>query len=176
MNKIVLCLDIDDCIVPASSTYFGNFDDSLEIMALNMKRIKAMIEMFDMGVFITSSWYTSLTITDDKLLRYNREHLVNEETGYLTYIYDAFKILKNGIGNRAIGLSCGDRRRDIATLLNDGYKVIAMDDMCLHSSTILKNCEDVDLNALGNKYLFLQVRGFITNEHTFIARSFLDKE
>lgn len=169
MNKIVLCLDIDDAILPASSTYFGNFDDSLEIMALNMKRIKAMIELFDMGVFITSSWYARLSIADNNTLSFKREPSFDLE-------FKAFNILAEGIGTRAIGLSCGDRRRDIATLLNDGYKVIAIDDMCLHSSTIMKNCEDVDLDALGNKYLFLQVRGFITNEHTFIARNFLDKQ
>ncbi len=170
MNKIVLCLDIDDCIIPASSTYFGRFDDTLDIMASNMRRINAMIEMFDMGVFITSSWYSSLKIKDG-VLQYNREHFADEEN----HLYNAFKLLRDGVGNRAIGLSCGDRRKDIITLLNNGYKVIAMDDINLSRDQIIHGYT-VDDEVLSNNYLFLHVRGFITNEHTFIARSFLDKE
>ena len=176
MNRIVLCLDIDDCLIPASSTYFGRFDDTLDIMAANMRRIKAMIEMFDIGVFITSSWYASLTINEDKTLGYKREHLVNDEDGKPNHIYSSFKLLRDGVGARAVGLSCGDRHRDIANLLNDGCKVIAMDDMCLHASKITKQCPDVDAEALASNYLFLHVRGFITNEHTFVARNFLDKQ
>ena len=171
MNKLVLCLDIDDCLIPASSTYFGRFDDTLDIMAANMRRIKAMIEMFDMGVFITSSWYLTLKIDENNLLHYRKENVDDDN-----HLYKAFKLLRDGIGNRAIGLSCGDRRRDIVDLLKDEYKVIAMDDINLSAASILSTHVDIDKTLLNNNYLFLHVRGFITNEHTFMARSFLDKE
>lgn len=53
----ILALDIDDCIFPSNNSYFGRFDDALDILKLNMKRVKMMLTKYDMQVFITSSWF-----------------------------------------------------------------------------------------------------------------------
>jgi hypothetical protein len=36
----ILALDIDDCIFPSNNSYFGRLDDALDILKLNMKRVK----------------------------------------------------------------------------------------------------------------------------------------
>lgn len=173
MNKIVLCLDIDDAILPAEHTYFGKFEDSLEILALNMKRIAAMLEKYDMHVFITSAWYSVLEIKDDYTLGYKREHRVRENDNYLMNEFIAYKMISGGVGKRLIGLSCGDRYKDVHGLLHAGYKVIALDDMNLSPEKILEHGGEVDEHVLESNYLFLDTHGFITNEHSYIVNKFL---
>lgn len=174
MTDIVLCLDIDDCILPSDNTYFGQTDDSLEILALNMKRIKLMIEKFDMQVFITSAWYSTLFITDDNVLGYKREENAKTRTDdFLAHEYEAFKMIRDGIGNRALGLSCGSRYKDIASLLLADKAVIAMDDMDLSESQIKPLCKALDDETFNKNYLFTEVRGFITNTHSYQIHCFM---
>lgn len=174
MSKFILCLDIDDCLLPSENTYIGRFDDSHELLKLNMKRIDAMLRKFDMHVFITSSWYSILHIKDDSTLGYDREHRI-EDNMYLMHEYMNFKAIRDGIGNRVVGLSCGDRYKDISKLLNEGHRVVAIDDMDLASHNILKHGGDVGADVITENYLFLQTKGFITNEHTFLLHEFVKK-
>ena len=176
MNKIVLALDIDDSILPSSHTYLGRFDDSHEILKLNMKRISAMLKKYDMQVFITSSWYSVLNIQEDGSLGYEREERVNTDSHYLVDEYMAFKAIRDGIGARVVGLSCGDRYRDISKLLNDGHRVVSIDDMELTPDYIVKYGGEVDSDTLQENYLFLETKGFVTNEHGYLIHNFVKKE
>lgn len=70
----VLALDIDDCILPSEGTYFGRVHDTLEILELNLKRIKMMLDKYNMKVFITSSWYIHLTLDTDGNITYKNPY------------------------------------------------------------------------------------------------------
>lgn len=66
----ILALDIDDCIFPSNNSYFGRLDDALDILKLNMKRIKMMLTKYDMRIFITSSWSINLNLINNNLEYY----------------------------------------------------------------------------------------------------------
>lgn len=176
MSKFILCLDIDDCILPSSHTYLGRFDDSHEILKLNMKRISAMLKKYDMQVFITSSWYSVLNIQEDGTLGYEREDRVNDDSHYLVDEYMNFKAIRDGLGKRVIGLSCGDRYKDISKLLNEGHRVVSLDDMDLTPDYIIKHGGEVCPTKLEENYLFLETKGFVTNEHGYKMHNFVKKE
>lgn len=173
--QIVACFDIDDCLFPSDNTYFGPVDDANEILALNMKRVKMMLEKWDMKVFITSAWYTILEIHDG-VLGYEREEHVRNGGMHIVEEYKAFKTLRDGFGDRVIGLSCGERMRDIVNLLNGDNIVIAFDDIDLSTEKILKvpSLKDsIDKEKFKHNYLYVQTLGFITNRLTFYVNEFM---
>lgn len=174
MNNIILALDIDDCIYPTNNTYLGRVDDNLEILKLNMRRISMMVEKYDMDVFITSAWFSVLEINDDNTLGYEREEIA-KTNDYFAEEYSAFKLIRDGIGNRVVGLSCGDRYKDITKLLNDGYVVVSMDDMDLQPEKITKLSDTkIEDEVLMKNYLFLETTGFITNRLTYKLFRFMN--
>lgn len=41
----IIALDIDDCILPSEQTYFGQTDDALSLLEINLKRLVLMFEI-----------------------------------------------------------------------------------------------------------------------------------
>ena len=171
--KKILCLDIDDCIFPGNSFFFGDErpNDNFDILELNMKRIGMLIEEHDMGVFITSSWYIRFKIIDDNLY-------LRREDGIL--IHDEIKvteIMRKYTDGRIYGLSCGRRQEDICKLLNDDHIVVNMDDMELGKNIIIDYGIKYDLvepQIVSENYHWAEVDGFFTNKIAYRIRKFLE--
>jgi hypothetical protein len=137
-----------------------------------MKRISMMLEKYNMGVFITSSWYSILKIDEvTNCLAYNRKISHKNQKDE----YEAFQTISDGIGNRIIGLSSGCRFNDIINLLNDGYKVVALDDMDLCSQKIKNLNKLVSDETIDSHYLFVETVGFITNIISYKIHSFINR-
>ena len=150
MKNIILCLDIDDCIFPSNQTYFGNTNDAHEILKINMNRIKMMLEKWNIKVFITSAWYEILEI-DKNTLVYGREKYIKEGSDFLLDEFEAFKVIRDGLGNNVIGLSGGNRVSDIVKLLKEDNIVIAMDDIGIDiRDQYSKSTDDLDKDFIDN--------------------------
>jgi len=175
MKNIILCIDFDDAIYPNPNTYFGSVDDVQEILEMNMKRIKMVLDShINMKVFITSSWYSVLYINNDGTLGYERENAIKNGEMFLIDEYNAFKIIQEGVSDRVIGLSCGDRIEDIYDLLKKDNLVIAIDDINLSKEILWFYSENKYKPMIDKNYLFLETYGFLTNRHLFWIKKFLD--
>jgi len=151
----IIALDIDDCILPSNGNYFGRTDDAEQMLEINLKRLKMICEKYNMKVFITSSWSMILTFENNILkLRYGIKE--NKPTTR------QFKLIDKYIGEFVIGISCGCRVTDIETL-KPNNKVIIIDDMDLEELES-ENC------------LYCRTRGFITGNHGFKIKNFLEGE
>jgi len=166
--KNILCLDIDDALLPAKNFFVGTNDDVFDVFEMNMKRIHMFIEKYDMGVFITSSWYTRFTIDNGNDLGYKQKSFFIENE---IKVYD---ILKQYTQGRIVGLSCGSRIKDIITLLNRNHCVVAMDDMDL-SRDVINSYDSTFLSPdiLDKNYLFVKIEGFFTNRIAYSMFQFL---
>lgn len=161
MNNII-CLDIDDCIFINENTWVGNSNDSLSVLEINLKRLLLILNKFNAKVFITSSWWSILILENNNIIYNNTSYgLPGKE--YYEHEYNAFKILKKYLDGYIIGLSCGDRHKDITSLLKDNdNKIIALDDMDLSS---IKD----------NNYLYLKTIGFLDNTILFNVNKFFSE-
>ncbi len=165
---IILALDIDDCIYPNDNSYFGRLDDSLDVLKMNMKRIKMMLEKYKIQVFITSSWYMNLTLHEDLTITYkNRFAGSGIEESYYAHEVEAFAIMREVLDGHVIGLSKGNRYDDIKKLLEDGCIVISFDDMDLSFARLGVSPE------LEKNYKFIKLAGFITNDKTCEINKFM---
>lgn len=152
----IICLDIDDAILPSNNTYFGQVDDNFQILELNMKRIQMMINKYNMKVFITASFYSSLILDENGNVKLKNINSINPKS----YEVNALNLISKYLDGYVIGLSSGDRFEDIKELLNEGHVVIAIDDM--------------DLSSIEHdNFLFIETHGFITNNLTFKINSFI---
>jgi hypothetical protein len=150
----IICLDIDDCILPSDANYFGRTEDSLQILEINLKRLLMIIEKYDFKIFITSSWYVLLSLKDGKL------GLKSDVDDYM--ILMGYGLIKNYIGEYIVGLSCGDRDKDIRNL-KETNKIVVLDDWDLseHNS---ENCK------------FIEMSGFISGNVGYKIDEFMKKE
>ncbi len=159
-NKTILALDIDDCILPSNVNYFGMTNDALEMLEINLKRLVLIVEKYDMDIFIISAWGLSFRIDSGKLF-YGRCEIDQQEP-YEQDRKAIWRLLVKYLDGRVIGKTCGCRRTDIKKLIEDGHKVIALDD------------EDLsDLYPENNNYLFVEVRGFISGNVGFKIKNFM---
>ena len=126
----IVALDIDDCILPSSQMWFGDTKDCHDMLEINLKRLVMMCDKYDMKIFITSSWYSILTLKDG-VLDYKLRADAVQGKPYYRWEYQAYLLIEKYLQGRIIGLSCGNRFTDIRKLDKDGHKVIAMDDMNL---------------------------------------------
>ena len=138
----IICLDIDDCVLPSDVNYFGRTEDSLAIFEINLKRLRMIIEKYDFKVFITSSWYILLSLKEGNL------GLTTDRDDYVTLM--GYGLMKKYIGKYIIGLSDGDRSKDIELLKSHvNNKIVILDDWDLseHNS---------------DSCLFINMSGFIS--------------
>jgi len=148
----IICLDIDDCILPSNVNYFGKTDDALHILEINLKRLKMILDKYEMKVFITSSWYILLELDSKNII------LKSDRNDTTTLI--GFGLIKKYIGKYIIGLSNGDRSEDIEKLKSEGNKVVILDDWDLKKHQD-ENC------------LYVSMCGFIDGNVGFMINSFM---
>ena len=156
----LICLDIDDCIFPNDNSYAGRLDDCLEVLELNLKRLVMILNKYDMYVFVTSSWFTVLRLENNKLY-YNNYDSLSTDKEYYQQEYRVFLLIKKYISHYIVGMSKGNRFKDIEQLLSEGNKVVALDDMDLSVIT--------DVN-----YLYVPTFGFITNKLIYNIHNFMN--
>jgi hypothetical protein len=157
MTNIVIALDIDDAILPINTTYAGKVDDNLQLLEINLKRLKLLIDKYNAKIFITSSWYSVLDLIDNKIfMRKGTEstHPIHKKTEK-----EALKLLKKYLDGFIIGKSKGDKIKDIVELLKTNT-VISIDDLNLSH---LKYANHLHINT----------QGLITNKDIFNINKFI---
>lgn len=154
--KNIIALDIDDCILPSNNNYFGRTEDDLQILEINLKRLRMIIEKYNFEVFITSSWYSILELNDGYL------KLKSDRSDYTTLM--GFGLIKKYIGKNIIGLSDGCREEDIRGLVKEGNKVVILDDWKL------QHLQDEDKT---NNTLYIEMIGFIDANVGFMINKFM---
>jgi hypothetical protein len=164
--KKIICLDIDDAIFPSNQTYLGETDDSLLLLEINLKRIRLMIEKYNMEVFITSSWFRILELNPIlKSLKYKGYYkpLNEKNKEYYKEEYEAFKLLEKYLNGFVFEMSSGDRYYDVENLLNNDNVVITLDDMDFS-------------NIVHENHLWIELHGLLTNGHTYKIKNFLENK
>ncbi len=159
---MIVCLDIDDCIFLNRNTWVTDMNDNFEMLEINLKRLQKILDFYDAKVFITSSWYSILKLEDSNIVYGNPAYDLPGKS-YYDEEFKAFKLLEKYLNGYVIGLSCGNRKRDIANLLKQNNKIIAIDDS--------------DLSDIEHEnYLYLNVNGFIQNNHLYKICNFMMEE
>jgi hypothetical protein len=155
----IICLDIDDCIFLNTNSWVGELDDNFDLLEINLKRLKKVLDKYNAKIFITSSWYSILTLENNKI-SYNNPAYGLPGKSYYDSEFKAFELLKKYLDGYVIGLSNGNRVSDIHYLLEDKTnKIVAIDDM--------------DLSRIGStvrirqRYMFIRVNGLITNKDLY---------
>jgi len=164
MKINLICLDIDDCILPSNQNYFGKTTDALEIFEINLKRLVMILEKYNLKLFMTSSWYHLYEI--EAVLKGN---LKPKDTTLKQFQYDkeiksAHNLMVKYIEKYFIGMSSGDRSQDIINLLqNEKYdKIIVMDDWDLQ-----KECN------LSDRSLYIPMYGYIDGNVGFMIHKLI---
>lgn len=168
MNRPVLCLDFDGCLLPNNHTFVGIFHDSTELLKMNMLRIEAIIKRYNPHIFITSSWYDILDF-DEETLSIDRK-LENEDDPVL--VFEELEIIKRVVNGHVCGISCCNRYIDIVTLLKDDRVVVALDDADLNKNIVMRLTKEDEF--LFEHYCFVEIDGFITNGKIDDICMFLD--
>jgi len=155
----IICLDIDDCIFPSNVNYFGRTEDALEVFKINLKRLKMIIEKYNFKLFMTSSWYSLYDLKEGSLvLKDRREIDIDKE------VNAAHSLIMHYIRDDFIGLSEGDRKQDIVSLLQmeNIEKMIVLDDWDLS--------EECNLSKRSH---FIPMFGFVDGNVGFIIDKFM---
>jgi len=156
----IIALDIDDCILPSDGNYFGRTSDSLDIFVINLKRLVMICDKYKAKIFLTSSWSTILSLNKFNEISLRDRELTKslEEMYYYKYENMAFAYLKYYLDGYIIGLSCGNRYKDIKKLKKEN-KVVIIDDW--------------DLEELSDeKCLYIETIGLITNKAGYEINNF----
>jgi len=135
----IICLDMDDAVIDYS---IEDVNERIMKMINSLLNIKDLLSAIDGEIFLTSTW--------SKLVNYNRGNIdIKLDIDDLDNIDDVICILcsmKTVFDGRWYGISSGNRIRDMEILLNDGNKVICLDDM--------------DMSEIKNKnYLWYKMSG-----------------
>ena len=153
----IIALDIDDCILPSEQTYFGETDDALALLEINLKRLVLMCNKWDMKIFIISAWSGNLTTDENGNL-----YLINKDLGDLE-----FKGISSGnmiceyLSGYIHGIKTCDKEEAIRLLLEAGHKVVTI--------------EDTDFShIIHDNHLFCKTYGFISNRHSYLIKNFIE--
>lgn len=159
----IICLDIDDCIFLNNQSYIGVLDDNFDLLEINLKRLQKIISSFDAKIFITSSWSSILKLENNNII-YNNKGIYNPNLTYYQEEFKAFELISKYLNGHIIGLSCGNRFKDIKNLIKDkNNKVVAIDD------SDLSEIKEQDFN---DNYLFVYTNGLITNREIYNIYNF----
>ncbi|MBT6049570.1 MAG: hypothetical protein HOG49_22455, partial [Candidatus Scalindua sp.] len=138
----IICLDIDDCILPSPYPFNGFRDEqmTLDQLKINIYRLEKLIEGTDSKIFLTSSWSVVLTLNNVIL---EVTHQMSDRDMI------AFELIKK-LETHIIGISCGDRFKDIENLDDQNTTIVAFDDW--------------DLSKINNKFVkFIPTFGSLDN-------------
>jgi len=127
-NKKLICLDIDDCILPWNKPVFENeklkllqntFEDRMKELKKNVDIIKKFCDEYDYKVFIISSW-SSFIMKNLEL----RKDIEEELKQYWNIIKELPIIGKDPFKDRQLAMD---------VLLDNNNKIICIDDFDLSS-------------------------------------------
>lgn len=153
----IIALDIDDCILPSEQTYFGQTDDALALLEINLKRLVLMCKKWNMKIFIISAWSGNL-LTDDN----GNLSLVDKGLGDLEYKGPSSgNMICRYLSGYIHGIKDTGKETAIHNLLDAGHRVVTI--------------EDSDFShILHPNHLFCLTHGLITNRHSYDIKNFLD--
>jgi hypothetical protein len=117
----IICLDLDDCILPNNVNSGFNDKEIYQILEKNLIKLVQLSKNINATFFLTSSWSIILNL-DDGVFSFKKDL-------YSSYLPDTLPILSKYIGHNIVGLSNGDRYEDRRILLLEGHKLIIFDDM-----------------------------------------------
>jgi len=142
-NRKIICLDFDDCLIPwMDYNVYKNNDEEFILLETekNCKIVRDFIEETGYEPFITSSW--SKVLDDNLELKFKDEKIFED---LLSIIKNHFNFIGKDDFN--------DRVLAIDILLENGNKVIAVDDLDLsHYFDHLENFKMVNVvNGRGLK-------------------------
>lgn len=159
---MTICLDIDDCIFLNRNTWVTAMEDNFEILKINLKRLRKILDFYNAKIFITSAWSSILKLEDSNIFYDNPAYGLPGKS-YYDEEFKAFELIQKYLNGYVVGLSCGNRFTDIRNLLEQNHKIIAIDDM--------------DLSEIEHEnYLYLEVNGLIMNIHLYEIYNFMQKE
>lgn len=133
----IICLDIDDCILPNYNimSHYINFELPVKQLELNLIKLKSLCELENAKIFITSSWsqmlifwpeFNSFTLKDEDKIEFDLED--NQ------FMNKAYSLLSSYLNGLIIGISSGDRFIDIKQLSSiSSNKIVVFDDWNLDS-------------------------------------------
>jgi len=134
-NQFVICVDIDDSLLPAYDNY-GFYKDTYAIdqFELNMKILRSYLKKrnnFDL--FLTSSWSKLFDYDEENKFfkikdkfKYEFEHSI-----HMHHMKIIYRLMNEYLKGFFIGISEGNRTNDIIKLSKDYKGVIAFDDFNL---------------------------------------------
>lgn len=156
---MTICLDIDDCIFLNRNTWVTAMEDNFEILKINLKRLRKILDFYNAKIFITSAWSSILKLEDSNIFYDNPAYGLPGKS-YYDEEFKAFELIQKYLNGYVVGLSCGNRFTDIRNLLEQNHKIIAIDDM--------------DLSEIEHEnYLYLEVNGLIMNIHLYEIYNFM---
>jgi len=155
MKRNVILLDIDDTILPSPITWLGEFNDSLDILTINCKRLARICEIWGAEIRIISSWSNRTITFEDNILRYKDREPSLLTKQYYAFERKAFFIIYQYLKDYIIGISCGNKARDIKLDIQDKTidKVIVIEDSDFSNSCNIRN---------GSYYI--ESEGYISNK------------
>jgi hypothetical protein len=134
----IIALDFDDCIFPNTADYDWNCSEySLEQLELNLKILRRYINKQDIKIFITSSWYMLFDFYESEMSVVAKDDVkekwksLNDKKYYFAE-ERAYKLIIAYLNKNIIGISNGNRVKDIQRLDNGFNKIVALDDMDLN--------------------------------------------
>ena len=153
MNKII-CFDIDDCILPHYNMLPK--EHRLQIFKLNLERLVHLCQQTGAKLFMTSSWGMLFKINDNEVILFKDEFDYGDE-----FEQEVVEIMNSYLQPYMIGVSCGDRREDIKTLL-------------LQEDTLIVAIDDMDLSDIErDNFKYIKVETMITDRQLRDIKSFL---
>jgi len=159
----IICLDIDDCILPNYNimSNYVNFDIPIKQLELNLIKLQALCNLENAKIFITSSWsqmlifwneFNSFSLKDEDKNKFDQEE--NQ------FMNNAYSLLSKYLNGFIIGISSGDRFIDIKKLSSiPDNKIVVFDDW------------DLDSLSSSNIKIF-RVMGSLDNYIVFSAQKF----
>ncbi len=152
--KKIICFDIDDCIL--SHYNILPKEHRFQIFKLNLERLVHLCQQTGAKLFMTSSWGMLFKLDNNGVILFKDEFDYGDE-----FEQKVTKIMNSYLQPYIIGVSCGDRREDIKNLLEQNYKVVAIDDMDLS-------------NIKNNNYIYLNVETMISDKQIREIKRFLN--
>lgn len=147
----IICFDIDDSLLPYVP---GGYDT--RYFGLNFRFLVNTAKKTNSFLYMISSWSSMYNLENNKLV------LKNPEDNDIL-IENITNIINKYSEEKLIGLSKQpNRRQEIINLLNQGHKVIAIDDMNLNDIT-------------HPNYLFIKTIGKLDNERIKKIEEFFSK-
>lgn len=161
----IICLDIDDCILPNPTLFVSinksfnlkeESDLALQQFELNLKRIVSLSKHTNSKLFLTSSW--SRLFSFDKNTSSLIPKIDYQEDPFFS---SALSLLLNYLNGLFIGISVGNRDRDIKSLQSiPSNKIVVFDDFDLDNH-IKENTLVFRINgSLNNVDLYKVIRFF----------------